>query len=276
MSEIFYKKIVKFKQQQGSSLPDGIRARRFVRRLFVLLFIGKGEAENNEFETQVQLRKLERLLQLLLLPLLPGKSAANEQAGIFFKELPTLYSKLLQDATALLEADPAAQDLDEVLLTYPGFFAIVVHRFAHQLYQQKIPLLPRVLSEYAHSKTGIDIHPAAQIGDAFVIDHGTGIVIGETTVIGNQVKIYQGVTLGALSVLKDKATTWRHPTIEDNVVIYSGATILGGNTIVGRDSIIGGNVWLTNSVPPHSVVFHQAGITIRDKKSFTEPYNFFI
>lgn len=212
----------------------------------------------------------------LLFSILSGNFLNEEQAKIFFKELPALYDKLKRDANALLETDPAAQSLDEVLLTYPGFFAIAIYRLAHQLHLQNIPLLPRILSEYAHSKTAIDIHPAATIGEAFVIDHGTGIVIGETTVIGDNVKIYQGVTLGALNVAKENAAKKRHPTIEDNVVIYSGATILGGETVVGHDSIIGGNVWLTKSVPAFSVVYHNVAPTIQDKRSFTEPYNFFI
>jgi serine O-acetyltransferase len=171
----------------------------------------------------------------------------------------------LLDAAAIYKADPAAKTIDEVLIAYPGFFAVAAHRFAYQLQQQQINLLPRVISEYAHSKTGIDIHPSATIGASFSIDHGTGIVIGETTIIGDNVKIYQGVTLGALSVQKEKASEKRHPTIENNVVIYSNATILGGETIVGHDSVIGGNVWLTKAVQPFSIVFQQAEVTIQDK-----------
>jgi serine O-acetyltransferase len=222
------------------------------------------------------LRKLEKQLQSVLYSLLPDKAESQQQATLFFEQLPGIYKRLLLDANAILQADPAAHDLSEVLIAYPGFFAIAVHRFAHQLHLQDIPLLPRVLSEYVHSKTGIDIHYAAIIGDAFVIDHGTGIVIGETSRIGNNVIIYQGVTLGALNVTKVNAAKKRHPNIEDNVVIYSGTTILGGETVVGRDSIIGGNVWLTRSVPPFSVVFQHASPSVQDKRSFTEPYNFFI
>ncbi|MEI7734559.1 MAG: serine acetyltransferase [Ferruginibacter sp.] len=276
MDNIFFQEIVNFKKQQGCSLPDASRARHFVRRLFEVLFICKSEADNNAFEIQSQLKKLERQLQLLLYPVLHSDGFSNEQTQVFFTTVPTLYNKLILDATALYEADPAAKNIDEVLVAYPGFFAIATHRIAHQLHQQKIPLLPRILAEYAHSKTGIDIHPGATIGESFAIDHGTGIVIGETTIIGNKVKIFQGVTLGALSVQKDKASQKRHPTIEDNVVIYSGATILGGETIVGHDSVIGGNVWLTNSVIPFSIVYQQTDITIQDKKTFTEPYNYFI
>jgi serine O-acetyltransferase len=276
MENIFFQEIASFKKQQGCSLPDSNRARRFVRKLFEVLFICKSEADNNEFEIQSQLKKLKRQLQLLLYPVLNEEKYSDEQATAFFKTIPDLYQKLLLDAKAIYEADPAAKNINEVLVAYPGFFAIAAHRIANQLHLQKINLLPRIISEYAHSKTGIDIHPAATIGQSFSIDHGTGIVIGETTIIGNNVKIYQGVTLGALSVQKEKASEKRHPAIEDNVVIYSNATILGGETIVGHDSVIGGNVWLTHAVQPFSIVFQKADVTIQDKKSFTEPYNYFI
>ncbi|MGD9101474.1 MAG: serine acetyltransferase, partial [Anaerolineae bacterium] len=146
----------------------------------------------------------------------------------------------------------------EVIVAYPGLTAISTHRLAHFLYQREVPLLPRIMNEYVHHQTGIDIHPGATIGDSFFIDHGTGVVVGETTVIGAHVKIYQGVTLGALSVKKSLARKKRHPTIEDRVVIYAGATILGGDTVIGRDSVIGGNVWLIHSVPPGSRVYNSA------------------
>jgi serine O-acetyltransferase len=276
MENIFFQDIANFKKQQSCSLPDSNRARRFVRKLYEVLFICKSEADNNEFEIQSQLKKLKRQLQLLLYPVLNEEKYSDEHASAFFKTIPDLYQKLLLDAQAIYEADPAAKNINEVLVAYPGFFAIAAHRIANQLHLQKINLLPRIISEYAHSKTGIDIHPGATIGQSFSIDHGTGIVIGETTIIGNNVKIFQGVTLGALSVQKEKASEKRHPTIEDNVVIYSNATILGGETIVGHDSVIGGNVWLTNAVQPFSVVFQKADVTIQDKKSFLEPYNYFI
>lgn len=276
MSKDFYKNVVKFKMQQGCALPDATIARRFVHHLFETLFICKNEADNNEFELKAQLHKSEYQLGLVLYPLFKDETIANQQASIFFKTIPALHQMLLEDANAIFKADPAAKDLDQVLIAYPGFFAIAVYRFAHQLHQQNIPLLPRIFTEYAHSRTGIDIHPSAKIGKAIAIDHGTGLVIGETTIIGNNVKIYQGVTLGALSVLKENATEKRHPTIQDNVVIYSGATILGGATIIGHDSIIGGNVWLTKSIDPFSIVYHQSEVIVQDKKSFVEPYNFFI
>jgi serine O-acetyltransferase len=275
MSDNFYSVVSRFKKEQGCSFPNASRARKLVRRLFETLFICKNEADNTSFEIRTRLQKLQRQLQVLL-SMQIGETAAAEQAGVFFQSVPNLYEKLLKDAEAIYNADPAARTLQEVLVAYPGFFAIAVHRFAHKLYQQGLPLLPRIVSEYAHSKTGIDIHPGASIGHSFVIDHGTGVVIGETAVIGNNVKIFQGVTLGALSVAKEKKSQKRHPTIGDNVVVYSGATILGGNTTVGHDSVIGGNVWLTESVQPFSVVLQQADVTVQNKRSFVEPYNFSI
>ena len=170
---------------------------------------------------------------------------------------------LQDDLVAIEQGDPAAKSRLEIIATYPGFYAIALHRIAHLLQKLQVPLLPRILSEFASSRTGIEIHPAAQIGRFFCIDHGTGVVVGETTVIGNHVKLYQGVTLGALSVDKSMAGNKRHPTIEDNVVIYAGATILGGDTVVGKDSIIGGNVWLTKSVPHCSRVYHDPVINIK-------------
>jgi len=170
------------------------------------------------------------------------------------KAIPEIRVWLQDDVAAMLEGDPAAQSAEEVILAYPGVEAIVVHRLAHCLYTSEVPFIPRMMSEIIHRKTGIDIHPGATIGRRFYIDHGTGIVIGETCVIGDDVKLYQGVTLGALSVRKNGASKKRHPTIEDRVTIYAGATILGGETVVGKDSTIGGNIWLTTSVPPSSIV----------------------
>ncbi len=176
----------------------------------------------------------------------------------FFDSLPLIHQQLEQDVIAMYEGDPAANSTTEVVRTYPGFYAIAAYRLAHRLHQLGVEEIPRVITEHAHSKTGIDIHPAAKIGDHFCIDHGTGVVIGETTVIGNHVKIYQGVTLGALSVEKTDAQKKRHPSIEDHVVIYAGATILGGETTIGHDSVVGGNVWITRSVPPNSKIYYNA------------------
>lgn len=202
------------------------------------------------------------------------KGKALSVADHFFAELPGIRSSLSQDLDAIMEFDPAAKSKNEVLLAYPGFFALSVYRVAHQLEQLEIPILPRLISEYAHSRTGIDIHPAATIGKRFFIDHGTGIVIGETAIIGNDVKIYQGVTLGALTVSKDKAREKRHPTIEDNVTLYANATILGGTTTIGRNAVIGGNVWVTSSIPPNSVVFHKSEMVIKNTQEFPEAINF--
>jgi serine O-acetyltransferase len=188
---------------------------------------------------------------------------AVQRTLAFLLRLPHVRKKLTGDVGAAYDGDPAAKSFDEIILCYPGLAAIAVYRVAHELYMLEIPLIPRIMAEFAHSKTGIDIHPGASIGDNFFIDHGTGVVIGETSVIGNAVRIYQGVTLGALSFKKDKDGRVmkggkRHPTIDDNVVIYAGATILGGETVVGKNSIIGGNVWLLESVPPNTTITHQS------------------
>lgn len=183
-----------------------------------------------------------------------GRAAAAD----FIARLPRLRQMLDDDVRAAYDGDPAASGHDEIIFSYPGLYAVTVHRIAHLLHQLEVPLLPRIMSEQAHSATGIDIHPAARIGHRFFIDHGTGLVIGSTAVIGDRVRLYQGVTLGALSVASDKVeelrTAKRHPTIEDEVVVYAGATILGGETTIGTRSVIGGNVWLTESVPPDSKV----------------------
>ena len=174
----------------------------------------------------------------------------------FFEELPHVQELLLKDVQALFDGDPAAESLEDVIFSYPGLYAIFVYRIAHVLYQEKVPYVPRIMTEYAHSKTGIDINPGAKIGEYFFIDHGTGIVIGETTEIGNHVKIYQGVTLGALSTMKgqDLSGTKRHPTIGDNVVIYSNTTILGGQTVIGKNSVIAGNTFVTYSIQENTNV----------------------
>lgn len=185
---------------------------------------------------------------------------AREIAQGLLEELPGLRKKLYTDVQAAYVGDPAAKSLDEIILAYPGLSAITVYRIAHVLWEKKVPLLPRIMTEYAHSRTGIDIHPGATIDDYFMIDHGTGVVIGETTTIGKRVRIYQGVTLGALSVPSQvEKYRWakRHPTIEDDVTIYSGATILGGKTVIGRGAVIGGNVWITRSVPPDTHVMFE-------------------
>ena len=180
----------------------------------------------------------------------------------FFGNLPALYDRLWLDAEAINRGDPASENVEEVVLAYPGFLAIAIYRIAHEFYLLGVPIFPRLLTEYAHQLTGVDIHPGAHIGTPLFIDHGTGIVIGETTTIGSNVKLYQGVTLGALSVDKSLANTKRHPTIEDNVIIYAQAVILGGNTVIGHDSVIGGNSWVTKSIPPFSYVYQEIKVNV--------------
>ncbi len=208
--------------------------------------------------------------------LIEASSADPAIARRFFDRLPVVFDTLIKDAEAILTFDPAAHSLEEIVIAYPGFYAIAVQRLAHVLYTEGVSILPRILTEYAHSKTGIDIHPGAQIGESFFIDHGTGVVIGETAVIGDNVKIYQGVTLGALTVEKGTTQGQRHPTIQDNVIIYSGSTILGGKTVVGHDSVIGGNVWLTESVPALSVVYQKSEVKIRDRSEMKHVIEFVI
>jgi len=183
---------------------------------------------------------------------------AHKTALKFIQAMPDLRAILATDIRAALEGDPAAKSFDEIIASYPGLFAITVYRMAHKLFELDVPLLPRMMTEHAHGLTGIDIHPGAEIGESFFIDHGTGVVIGETTEIGKRVRIYQGVTLGALSLPRDARNRFknkkRHPTIEDDVIIYSNATLLGAEAVIGARSIIGGNVWLTESVPPDTKI----------------------
>ncbi|MFP2956997.1 serine O-acetyltransferase EpsC [Myxococcus sp. 1LA] len=209
-----------------------------------------------------------------LAPLYPG--IEPDLPARFMERLPGLYEWLRQDADAIFEADPAARTVDEVILTYPGFTAIAIYRVANALHALGFPLLPRLLTEYAHQRTGVDIHPGATIGRRFVIDHGTGVVIGETTLIGDNVKLYQGVTLGALVVEKGLTDKKRHPTIEDDVVVYANATILGGETVVGRGSIIAGNAWLTQSIPSQSVVTRRSEVRQRGADGSLDALEFHI
>ncbi|MDA3923639.1 MAG: serine acetyltransferase [Kiritimatiellae bacterium] len=190
------------------------------------------------------------------------KVQAENAVNALMNELPAIRKMLQDDIKAAYEGDPAARSAMEIVMSYPGVLAVTIHRIAHSLYKHKVPLIPRVMSEHAHSKTGIDIHPGATIGPGFFIDHGTGVVIGETCVIGKHVKIYQGVTLGALSFDKDDEGNLikgnkRHPDVEDDAIIYAGATILGGKTVIGKGAVIGGNVWLIHSVPAGAKVYNK-------------------
>ena len=274
----FFKQIYQNNKSVSGNLPSKTQAHLFLNRLTGFLFPVCKENSTSYDHILEEWEHLKTDFRNLLNPLKqPELHNVNDITEKYFNSIPSIYNILLLDAKAILTFDPAANSLEEVILSYPGFYAIMIYRLSHPLYQMNIPILPRMFSEYAHSKTGIDIHPGANIGNSFFIDHGTGIVIGETTLIGDNVKLYQGVTLGALNVKKEEAKTKRHPTIEDNVIIYAGATILGGNTTIGHNSIIGGNVWLTSSIGPNSVVYHKSEVHLlsREKKK-TEPINFII
>jgi serine O-acetyltransferase len=268
------------KQRDNHSLGVQLKkgAQDFVENLLAILFphfCKEGLSTTKEIESHLVF--LERDLKLLLVPLLKDtKINVEEIVAPFMTALPGIHDKLWLDAEAITKGDPAAESIDEVILAYPGFTAIAIYRIAHEFYMMRVPIFSRLITEYAHQITGIDIHPGAQIGKSFAIDHGTGIVIGESTIIGDNVKIYQGVTLGALSVDKKYAKSKRHPTIEDNVVIYAQAILLGGETVVGHNSVIGGNVWLTQSVPPYSSVYQESKVTVRPKEMTGAPVDFSI
>ena len=258
----------------AANLPDRESIISIVRGLEELLFPGYLENIPTDKESlkKITAEKMFNLSKALILEvekslafsaridgLNSGSKGCHAAATLvvdeFFEELPKIRSILTKDLEAAVLGDPAAMSLDEVILSYPGFQAIAVQRMAHFFWKRQVPLIPRMMSEMIHRRTGIDIHPGAEIGESFFIDHGTGVVIGETTVIGKNVKLYQGVTLGALSVKKEESGYKRHPTIEDDVTIYANATILGGETIIGQGSIIGGSVWITHSVPPSSKIY---------------------
>jgi serine O-acetyltransferase len=266
----FYQEIAK-QHQKLLVLPKKKLIHHFVDELFSVLFSNTSKSYGNVTIIEDKFTELELQFNELVIDFEPKTDKSQQQTKTFFEALPDLHKKALNDAKTIFAKDPAAKSLEEVLYAYPGFFAIAIYRFSHQIWKQDLKLLARTISEYAHSKTSIEIHPGAQIGDEFAIDHGTGIVIGETVIIGNNVQIYQGVTLGALSVKKGEASIKRHPTIENNVIIYANSTILGGQTTVGRDSIIGGNVWLTYTIPSNSVVYHKNEIKIKDNNPFPEP-----
>jgi serine O-acetyltransferase len=274
MSSLFINKLFEQKKRGLANFPDKELAEEFINQLFKFLFIPSVGRHGSASELEKEFESLKSHLSSLVYDVLQNGEKAQEISSSFFTKLPGIYEMLLKDGDAILKFDPAANSLQEVIVAYPGFYAIALYRLSHELWQQGVNVLPRLFTEFAHSKTGIDIHPGAQIGEYFFIDHGTGIVIGETTVIGNNVKIYQGVTIGALS--GSNAKTKRHPTIEDNVIIYSGTTIVGGETVIGRDSIIGGNVWLTYSIPPSSVVYHQSELDSKENFSFAQSADYFI
>ncbi|MBK6266302.1 serine acetyltransferase [Marivirga sp. S37H4] len=259
MKESFLEQLLaEHKNSLDCPSPDKITA--FYESLVSFLFPDYG---NEKITNKESLETKYELLQQEWMTILNQRckrmqNPAKENASALFNKLENIKIQLEKDVDAMFSGDPAAKSRIEVVKTYPGFKAIAAHRIAHQIYENGFQLIARVISEYAHEKTGVDIHPGAKIGDYFCIDHGTGIVIGETTEIGEYVKIYQGVTLGATSVKKEDASTKRHPTIGNHVVIYANATILGGNTIIGEKCIIGGNSWITKSVPPHTKLYYDS------------------
>lgn len=259
---------------EGPNLPSRKSIRNIIRNYESIIFPGFESEENldNELINYTIGAKIQQLAKDLTLEIRKSlkfgcridhkkehcticTESAEQITLHLLNRIPDLRDMILLDVEAALLGDPAAKSSEEVILSYPGLEAIVVHRFAHELYLKEVPLIPRMMNEYIHRHTGIDIHPGATIGERFFMDHGTGIVVGETTIIGDNVSIYQGVTIGALKVIKEEADIKRHPTIEDNVTIYSGATILGGETVIGQNSTIGGNVWITSSVPENSRIY---------------------
>ena len=259
------------------NLPDRDLVAGLVDRIVSLLFPDGRGGPRTAAQVQDEFDALHAAFVPVLRPLaemLPD--TPHTLCDRFLAQLPAIHGALGLDAAAIEAGDPAAHGTAEIVLAYPGFAALAFHRIAHALHLEGIPLVPRMIAEIAHGRTGIDIHPGATIGRACCIDHGTGLVIGETAVIGDNVKLYQGVTLGALSVTKEGAGSKRHPTIGDRVVIYANATVLGGDTVVGHDSVIGGNVWLTNSVQPYSLVYHQSQVRVRSVSDAFEPLDFVI
>ncbi len=261
--ESFLVQIGQFRNNAKGKVPKIKQSYDLLRDIMELLFpiLSKKECVDIPLEFELITKKTQSILESVNY----SREEAEKLTLKFINQFEKVYNLLLKDANAIYEGDPAAESIEEVIVSYPGFFAICVYRIAHELYQLNIPILPRLFSENAHKETGIDINAGANIGESFCIDHGTGIVVGETTHIGNNVKIYQGVTLGALSVAKDKAGKKRHPSIEDNVTIYAGSTILGGKTIIGHDSVIGGNVWLTEGVEAYSLVLNKSEVYVKNK-----------
>jgi serine O-acetyltransferase len=264
----FHDYLYNINRNYSREVPSTSATHDFVNDMVNFLFPIRTGKEFTPGELKAKLDEYKSALLKLLSPLSSCiKEDPSDICRKFFEKLPDLFEMLLEDAEAFTKFDPASESIEEVILCYPGFYSIVVYRLAHELHNLGVPVLPRIMTEYAHSMTGVDIHPGATVGRKFFIDHATGVVIGATTIIGNNVKLYQGVTLGALFVEKQLANKKRHPTIEDNVIIYARATILGGETIVGHDTVIGGNVWLTESVAPYSVVYQKHKTLVRGKKN---------
>ncbi len=255
--DIIVQKIKNHKIQPNLRYSLKRAAEEFTDLLFLTLFDIETPVESN---IDILESKFDGLVKLACWDVEKPCSKIWEN---YLEKLPDVLEKLNLDANTIANCDPASLSLEEVYMAYPGFYAIAIYRLAHELYNKGFPLVPRLMTEYAHRQTGVDINPGATIGKSFFIDHATGVVIGETAIIKDNVKIYQGVTLGALYVAKSLQKTKRHPTIENNVTIYANATILGGETVVGENSVIGGNAWITSSVPPNSTVFHKPDIKIK-------------
>lgn len=253
--------IVRHKKQPNLHYALKTKTEEFTDKLFYTLFDSDTEVGENIEQLESDFAELAALARW------DEQCHCTNIWADYLQALPGVLEKLNMDAEATVNCDPASLSVEEVYMAYPGFYAIAIYRLAHEFYKEGFPLVPRLMTEYAHRKTGVDINPGAKIGLHFHIDHGTGVVIGETAVIKDHVKIYQGVTLGGLFVAKSLQKTKRHPTIESNVTIYANATILGGDTVIGENSVIGGNAWLTASIPPNSKVFHTPEIKIK-----TAPY----
>lgn len=273
--QTFAKRLNQFNRNYCAESPAVEPARRFIDSLVHTLFPIRLDCTVGERELGMELDRAALKLRGLFSSI-PNSldGTPEEMTELFFSMVPEAFEKLTVDAESVIKNDPAAQSVEEIILCYPGFFAITVYRMAHILYTINVPVLARIMSEYAHELTGIDIHPGARIDSPFFIDHGTGVVIGETTQIGKEVRIYQGVTLGALTVERSLVNTKRHPTIEDHVVIYAGSTILGGDTVIGHHTVVGGNTWITESILPHSVVYRNHRVLVKDRKGYNPPNNF--
>lgn len=253
-------KIIESKNKPQLNFNIKRKTEAFTNNLFYTLFDSNACIEKNIEQLEVDFKEIYNLACKNV------KHSCTDIWNEFLKSLPEIFENLNLDALEFVNNDPASNNIEEVYLAYPGFYAIAIYRFSNKLFLLNTPLIPRLMSEYAHSKTGTDIHPGATIGKSFFIDHATGTVIGETCVIKNNVKIYQGVTLGALQVSKELKNVKRHPTVENNVTIYANATILGGETVIGENSTIGGNVWITESIPPNTLVYHKPETQLKQKK----------
>ncbi len=273
----FAERVSEFNSGYCKDVPSMTQTHEFVENLIHTLFPIKRNCVVDAGEIAIEMDRCAIKLRELLYSIRKSMEASpGEVVEAFFSEVPEAFEQLVVDAEAITRFDPAATCVEEIILCYPGFYCISVYRMAHILYELGVPVLPRVMAEYAHEKTGIDINPGAKIESPFFIDHGTGIVIGETAQIGKNVKLYQGVTLGALTVDKSMASKKRHPTIEDNVVIYAGSTILGGETVIGHHTVVGGNTWITESIMPYSVVYRNHRVVVKDSRDFHAPIDFVI